>query len=160
MGQAVAQVIRKCGHREMVDVSDKKPRNRESYAKWLEKQVCKDCFIKAKKAENKKEWLLEQKKMILDDEQRLALPKLEGSEKQVGWGRQVRVKILRAAYEELVEAGELSDTEFDNQIIDPALQVVKASWWIDEREEPATTLAERLKTALEDGSLSDTENPY
>lgn len=139
-----------CGHIENRDLSDKPAGKRAGSAKWFgEHLVCSRCFKKQNgsgesDAERDARHAAEEKQ-IREDAERDGLPvDLVGTEKQVPWALRIRAELIRGAYEALVEAGELSDTEFEEQVLVPARPIDRARWWIDNKDAAAEDLPELL----------------
>ena len=147
-----------CGHTEERDLSDCPAGRRNGFASWLRKQVCSDCFKKESAEEFKKEKLEE----AYANQDRLELPPLEGTEKQVPWATSVRDQHLMGAFEEYVrgEDATLSEEEFENEYLVPARAIVHSRWWIDNKDIETEDLKECLDTALEDEEVITSENPY
>lgn len=69
-----------------------------------------------------------------------------------------RFKLLRAAYEDLVQEGEMSEAEFEKRVLMLSRCIDLAKWWIDNREATSVMLLEIL--ADPGVELSENENPY
>lgn len=139
-----------CGHTENRDLSDKPAGKRAASAKWFgEHLVCGRCFKKQngsgesdaeRDARHAKE-----AEQIREDAERDGLPvDLVGTEKQVPWALRIRAELIRGAYEVLVESGELSDAEFEEQVLVTARPLDRARWWIDNKDAAAEDLPELL----------------
>lgn len=151
-----------CGHTEDRDLSDKPAGKRAGLAAWLaENGSCSACF-RSKPRPDSPEWIAAK---AAEDEARQAradafgLPPLIGSEKQIPYGFKVRDLLIGAVYEH-VEAGSISEDEFAATIIQPALVVDKASWWIDKKDAEADDLAELLADSGIGDAGASTDNPF
>lgn len=149
-----------CGHTETRDLSYKPAGDRQGLANWLSKKgTCSECFKKQKGKEDLEERMQE----VTAGKQRLELPDLGGSEKQVKWGELNRDKLIRAAHEELTEgdAPEMTEDEFEARILVHARRINRAGWWMDNKDAEVEDLEELVSTALDDGDAqAGTENPY
>jgi len=107
---AMYKVTRKCGHEEVVKLHGKP----ESHAQQLEREkekLCAECYKNKRAAE--------EAPIIQEFEERLGLPPLQGTPKQVEYGRKVRMDMARALallwrkdYRKQ-EGGKLSDMTVD-----------------------------------------------
>lgn len=144
-----------CGHGEDRDLSAKRADQRAGYANWLAQKDCTDCW-RASQGEtserlSKEEWLAQKRaeevETVADWEKRADMGPLSGSDKAVDWGRRCRHALLTAAYETLVQNGELPETAYVEQIETPARLIDRASWWIDNRDADPTDVAELVDAA-------------
>jgi hypothetical protein len=89
-----------------------------------------------------------------------AMPPLDGSDKAIEWGRQVRYHLVAAAHDNAEASGQ-SDEDFNSDVETPAQMITSASWWIDQRDSAASDVAELVADVASDPS-SDTgsENPF
>ncbi|MWJ38168.1 hypothetical protein, partial [Clavibacter michiganensis] len=93
------------------------------------------------------------------DAERDGLPvDLVGTEKQVPWALRIRAELIRGAYEALVESGELSDAEFEEQVLVTARPLDRARWWIDNKDAAAEDLPELLADPGTIDAGASTEN--
>lgn len=161
---AVAEIYaieHKCGHTSDRDLSDTPAGKRAGLVNWWRGKSCTNCFSKTKKPDSAKiEAEREARRLEIEaDQERSGLPLLQGSEKQVSWAMAVRYGLLSYAYSETVEAGTMSDTEFETELLEPARLIDAAKWWIDNREAEAEELHELFTTAGSDATAVLNENP-
>lgn len=153
-----------CGHIENRDLSDKPAGKRAASAKWFgEHLVCGRCFKQQngsgesdadRDARHK-----EEAEQIREDANRDGLPlDLVGTEKQVPWALRIRAELIRGAYEALVEGGELTDADFEEQVLLPARPLDRARWWIDNKDADAGDLPELLADPGTMDAGASTEN--
>ncbi len=145
-----------CGHTVERDLSDKSPDKRARFAKWLKDRDCTECFKEKHRDEFEQKRREEEAKELADAEvyeQRSGLDELSGTDKQVAWGRRIRVQVLAALYEQ-VEEGEKDEDWFEQTILQPARLIATARWWIDNRE----FAAEDWPALLAAGAQSDDAN--
>ena len=147
----------KCGHTEERDLSDRPAGKRKGFASWLSAQVCSRCYRK-EGAEEYKQMLLE---AALENQTKLDLPELEGTEKQVPWATTSRNQLIMGAFEELVrgEDATLTEEEFEERYLVPARLITSARWWIDYNDTEVEDLLECLTTAVDEGEDIN-ENPF
>lgn len=137
----------KCGHSGTRDLSDVPAGQRAGKVEWLESTLCFDCFKAKGKRTLSKEVQAERAALMeaaTEDAERSHFPVLGGSEKQTPWGTRVRYELMRDAYSELVEGGDMSEEEFEEKFIAPARRIGPAKWWIDNREATIETLPDLL----------------
>lgn len=152
-----------CGHSQDHDLSDKRPSERAGFARWLSGKECSACWRASKdkeKGQDREAWLAERRaaeaREIEAWEQRTGMPALDGSEKQVQWARRVRRDLLTAAHDAWLDGGR-TEEEFVKQVETPAKTLLRAHWWIDQREADAADVPELVDDAAEsEGS----ENPW
>ena len=152
----------KCGHTETRDLSNKPAGDRAGFAAWLAKTQCSECFAASapkRKKEYAKKFAAEAREQAQEAATKMGLPQLEGSEKQVGWALTVRNDLLLGAHDELTEGegASMPEAEFTQRILEPAQRIVRAGWWIDNREQNAADLEELVTDVADE---NDTENPY
>lgn len=153
-----------CGHIENRDLSDKPAGKRAASAKWFgEHLVCGRCFKKqngsGESDADRDARHAEEAKQIREDADRDGLPlDLIGTEKQVPWALRIRAELIRSAYEALVECGELTDADFEEQVLVPARPLDRARWWIDNKDADAADLPELLADPGTMDSGASTEN--
>lgn len=143
----IYSIDHKCGHSEDRDLSDVAAGQRAGKAEWWAGRPCFTCFRKNSKRTLSKEVQSERdalRQEALDDQARSNLPILGGSDKQVPWATEVRFKLLRSAYEELVQDGDQSETDFEDRVLEPARGIGRAKWWIDNREATPEMIIELL----------------
>ncbi|WP_431031233.1 hypothetical protein [Plantibacter sp. RU18] len=161
--KTVWNITHSCGHESEKDLSAKAAGERAGFAEWLGGKPCFDCFRATSAGTDNSELQAAREQLEQEakaDAERLELPELAGSEKQTAWGFTVRHKLVKAAYEVCVEAGEMSDETFETMILSPARLLDKAGWWIDNRESEPADLAELVADAGGDEDATTTENPY
>lgn len=140
-------ITHKCGHSEDRDLSDVAAGQRAGKAEWWAGRPCFTCFRKNSNRTLSKEKQSERdalRQEALDDQTRSNLPILGGSDKQVSWATEIRFKLLRSAYEELVQDGNQSETDFEDTVLEPARGIGGAKWWIDNREATPEMIIELL----------------
>lgn len=160
---ATFTIDHKCGHSEEHDLSKKIAGERRRFAQWLSERQCRSCWKKSADRKDSKEFTAHKAAKLEEaraDQERFGLPILTGSEGQAKWGLTSRHALLRAAYAEQVEAGEMSEDEFDQQILEPAKKIDFAGWWIDNREASVAELMELVNDPGERASGGGNENPY
>ncbi|ROS47920.1 hypothetical protein [Frigoribacterium sp. PhB24] len=152
-----------CGHTENRDLSDKPAGKRAASARWYgEHLVCGRCFKKdSGTGESEKERddrHAAEAEALRADAERDGLPvDLVGTEKQVPWALRVRGELIRGAYEALVETDQMSDAEFQAQVLEAARPLDRARWWIDNRDQDAADLPELLADpgVLDEGASTE-----
>jgi hypothetical protein len=144
-------VEHECGDDETHDLSGKRPSERAGYARWLKSKECSRCWRKSSGEEygaSGERWLAERRSeeaiAIGTWERRSAMPALDGSEKSIPWGSQVRYQLLAAVWRTFVLTGELSLEEFTERFEVPTRCATSASWWIDQRDTDPRDLEELL----------------
>lgn len=152
----------KCGHSETRDLSHKPAGDRAGFAKWLEGKQCTECFEKdapKRKKQYAKQFAEEEREKAEAEAKKLGLPELEGSEKQVKWALSVRNDLILSAHSALVEddGADLTEDEFTTRILEPAQRILRAGWWIDNREQEPQDLEELVNDVADENV---TENPY
>lgn len=159
-------VAHKCGHAHARDLSDTAASLRAKKAEWWSTQECKTCAAETWKAKQRAKPLSKERKAehaahrqaALEDALRLNLPPLQGSEKQVGWGTDLRYDALRNLYEELVQSERMTEDEYDDQVITLARQINRAKFWIDHKD---SSVDDFLLDLTDPGDQNiGTENPY
>ena len=154
-------ITHSCGHTATRDLSHKAAGDRSGLASWFAKKPCFDCH---RAAHTDTDALAKQRAEDHADAfnraAELDLPQLIGTDKQHDWALRVRHELLRDSYSALVEEGDLTDDEYDTQILMPARLIDKSRWWIDNREHAAADLPELLEAAPTDPAAATTENPY
>lgn len=140
-------ITHKCGHTQDRDLSDVAAGQRAGKVEQWSDGLCSTCYVKKKKkagvAERKNVWDAQHQE-ALDDQVRSNLPILGGSDKQIPWATDIRYKLLRGAYEELVQDGDQSETDFEERVLEPARGIGGAKWWIDNREATSEMIIELL----------------
>ena len=153
-----------CGHTENRDLSDKPAGKRASSAKWFgEHLVCSRCFKKQNGSDEsdaeRDARHAKEAEQIREDAERDGLPiNLVGTEKQVPWALRIRAELIRGAYEALVQEGELTDADFEDQVLVPARPIDRARWWIDNKDADAADLPELLADPGTMDAGASTEN--
>lgn len=160
---ATFTIDHRCGHSAERDLSNKIAGERRRFAKWLSGELCTSCWKKSEDRKDSEEFAAHKAAKLEEaraDQERFGLPILTGSDGQIKWGLTSRHALLRAAYAEQVEAGEMSEDEFDQQILEPAKQIDFAGWWIDNRESSTEELIGLVNDPGERASSGGNENPY
>ncbi len=98
-------------------------RQRENKIEYLERGVCRDCFVAQRNANNKD---------IADKAETATpgLPDLKGTERQVPWARTIRAKAIENIK---MVAGETQDAEVI-EFCKRMLRQDSATYWIDRRD--------------------------
>jgi hypothetical protein len=152
-------VEHECGHTEEHDLSDKRPSERAGRARWLASKGCSDCW-RAKRSERLAQRRQEEATEPEAWEKAADMPALDGSDKTVAWGRQVRHQLMVAAHEYALSIG-VSDEDFAEQVETPARKVTSAAWWIDQRGASAEDVSELVLDAAANPLVhTGTENPF
>lgn len=152
-----------CGHHADRDLSDRPADRRASFAEWLSRQECTDCWRASNEGDeqDKAAWLkakrAEEQTASEAWSEQYRMPPLEGTERAVPWGVRCRHQILADAYTALVTEGTTSEAEWA-EIEESACTVTRAGWWIDQRSSEPEDLAELLRAAT--GADRPTENPF
>lgn len=128
-----------------------------------EVQISTDCWKAARDADSlgKEEWLAakraeEQQAAAMWAEQ-FEMPRLEGTERARGWGERSRHQLATRAYAALVADGAWDEEDWT--VLEEKIRtVIRAGWWIDQRDAEGTDLPELLDAASENDR--GTENPY
>lgn len=163
MSNAITEITFACGHQEDRDLSAKPAGDRRSYASWLAKQKCTECWKRTSKREVSAEIKAEREAEMAaaeEDQEQSNLPILQGSPKQASWALQTRFNMLRGLYADFVEGGSLSEAEFDGEVLDLVRKIDRAKWWIDNREADNHELLEMLKDPGEAAFGTSNENPF
>lgn len=152
-----------CGHTEDRDLSDKPAGKRAGSAKWFgAKFVCSGCFRK-NTSSGETEQERDARRAAEANERRTEAerdglpPNLIGSDAQADWALRVRQELIRAAYERLVQEGDLTDAQFEQTVLAPARPIDRARWWIDNRDAEPAELPELLADpgTLEAGATTE-----
>ena len=142
--KTVWPVKHSCGHQTDHDLSDKRPSERASFARWLEDKDCSDCWRAAQDRAWRPGRQAEEAPIVVSWEAQAGMPALEGSDKAVGWGSRVRHRLMTASHHHHVLDSEMSDDEFEDRFEAPARTVTSASWWIDQRTTDPADMEELL----------------
>ncbi|MFF2078575.1 hypothetical protein ACFVXG_27945 [Kitasatospora sp. NPDC058162] len=159
----VWQITHSCGHETERDLGDRPADRRASFAQWLAKQECTDCWRAAKAGDEaeKAAWLAAKRTAEHAESEawseQFRMPPLEGTEKGIAWGVRCRHQILAAAYTALVLDSGTPESEWE-RIEDQARTITRAGWWIDQRASEPGDLAELLEAAVD--TDRPTENPF
>ena len=156
-----------CGHDEDHDLSERRPSERASYARWLAGRECSECWTAKRDRQNAKDrdrWVAERRaeeSAAADAWEKAAdMPALDGrSDKAVEWGRRVRHQLMVASHEHATGIG-VADDDFAEQVETPARRIRWASWWIDQRDAEGEDLAELVQDGAASYAPGGTENPY
>lgn len=154
----------KCGHTQSTDLSKVPAGRRKSHAYGLGKnRVCGRCFA-AENAEGREAFLAERNAQTLAEAESFEndhdIPPLTGSEKQLSWATRTRYELLSTALEELTGDEAMSAEDFETRILGPARKVLRASWWIDNKDAEPGDIEELVTTAVDEDELIETENPF
>lgn len=156
-------VAHACGHGQDHDLSSRRPSERAGFARWLGKKDCSSCWRAERDGANgqdREAWLAERRAAEAEEietwEPRAGMPALEGSDKQCEWARRVRHDLLVAGHDWWLDNGH-DDASFAAQVERPARSMLRAAWWVDQRDSAPEDLAELVA----DGAQSDgTENEF
>jgi hypothetical protein len=147
-----------CGHEQVHDLTNKPEGARTRVAAWLAGRKCTDCKLAEQQDPTRRDWRDARREQMLAQigewEARVGMPVLEGSEKSVAWGREVRFKLLATTYDYFNEEGH-DETEFIVRVELPATEMTSATWWIERRETFAIDVESLLTAALSQGSSSE-----
>lgn len=137
-----------CGHSEKRDLSEKPAGKRKGFANWLSQQNCFECW----KDETKDERAEQRREAAASNAQKLGLPELDGSEKQLEWAPIFRDSVIQNAHEELCrgEDAAMSEEHFEERIMTHARMITRAGWWMDNSDSEPGDLEELVSTALDD----------
>ena len=151
--KTVWPVEHSCGHEREHDLNDKRPSERAGYARWLATKDCSDCWRACRDKHNSKDkerWLgerrAEEAATIECWERSCAMPALDGSDKAVAWGSQIRHQLVVAAHDHAQSIG-VSGDDFGQQVEAPCRRITSASWWIDQRDAAVQDEAELVVDA-------------
>jgi hypothetical protein len=158
--KTVWPVNHSCGHEQDHDLSDKRPSERASFARWLEDKDCSDCWRVAQDRAWRAKRRAEEAAVIVSWEARAGMPALEGSDKAVGWGSRVRHQLVTEGHHYHVFDSDMSEFEFEDRFEAPARTVTSASWWIDQRDTDPADMEELLADVSADAKATTAENPY
>ena len=111
-------------------------READEWVAWAEKNytVCTDCY----KAEKQAEEAAKAEKMTAEITSRFELPELIGSEKQVRWASDIRIKMVGDLL------GHTSGNKADEIIGSFLARTTQATWWIDHRDYNYVALAKAM----------------
>jgi hypothetical protein len=156
----------KCGHTQATDLSAIPAGRRKSHAYGLGKnRICGRCFSKDN-AEGRAAFLAQRNAQALAEAESFEndheIPPLTGSEKQLSWGTRTRYELLSKAFEDLTVGDEALMTyeEFEARILAPSRNVLRASWWIDNKEAEVEDIEELVSTAVTEDDRVESENPF
>ncbi|MFI5804373.1 hypothetical protein [Streptomyces sp. NPDC051561] len=161
--QTVWSIDHACGHADERDLSSRPADKRASFARWLSAQDCTDCWRASRERTTvpTQEWLAakraEEQQAAADWAVQYDMPPLEGSARAVPWGERCRHELVVAAYTSLVVEGAWGDGDW--ALTEEKIRtVLRAGWWIDQREAAGTDLPELLDAA----TVNDlgNENPF
>ena len=154
-----------CGDDEVHDLSGKRPSERAGYARWLRGKDCSACWRRTRgndQAIDNESWLAEHRAeeaiAVRTWERRAAMCDLDGSDKAIPWGAQVRYRLLTAAHDYHVTRGGMSNDEFADRFEVPARTVTSASWWIDQRDTDPADMEELLADVSTDSTAQANQN--
>ncbi len=136
------KVMFSCGHEDTVNIIGKMS-ERERMLKWYEHSaVCPKCY-KEKREQEKK--LHEEQKEIAKNE--FNLPKLEGSEKQIAWANNLRLRFIASHLQSVRAAQNVIDNNLNDESIVAYMKVKRDYSVITESE-----IESKRKTILENMS--------
>ena len=87
------------------------------------------------------------------------LPTFVGSDRQVAWAIRSRHTLIQSAYDVHVTVGKWDETDFEEQVLEPARVLDRPSWWIDNREALGVDVPELVQSSVTDPRAASTENP-
>ena len=149
-----------CGHTGTVDLSKRKPGDRAGLVRFFERKgQCPDCWREAHRGE----WAQKMREQDREDaahfDQLNGLPELTGSPKAVGWADTLRAEAIKSLHEQFVPDRYPDDEAFDTDVLAPAKEILRAGWWIDNREYEGEDLLEIILAEVADPeSRNVTEN--
>ncbi len=147
-----------CGHTEDRDLGSKPAGERAKAAKWFGAHLqCAPCFRASNSGDIEARRAAEAEERRADAERDNLPLTLVGSQKQSDWALRIRHELIRTSYEALVECGDWDDADFEGRVLEPARQIDRARWWIDNREMAGKDLPELLADpgTLEDGATTE-----
>ncbi|MGW2698365.1 hypothetical protein [Streptomyces sp. NPDC001296] len=151
-----------CSHQVVHDLSNRPADRRAGFARWLADRACPDCWKAARDAdrESKEEWLAarraEEQQAAVDWAKQFDMPQLEGPEKTLDWGERSRHQLMTSAHTALVIEGAWDEANWA-ELEEKARSIIRAGWWIDQRDAEGVDLLELLDAAGEVDR--GTENP-
>jgi len=147
-----------CGHEQVHDLTNKPEGARTRVAAWLAGRKCTDCKLAEQQDPTRRDWRAARREQLLAQigewEARVDMPPLEGSEKSVAWGREVRFKLLATTFDYFNEEGH-DEAEFIVRVELPATEVTSATWWIEHRDTLAIDVEALLTAALSQSGGND-----
>lgn len=161
--ETTIEIEHKCGHAVSKDLSNIPAGDRAGRARWLASKPCFECYRKRSNRELSKEIKEERAELAaaaLADQEQSRLPILTGPPKVADWGTRVRFELLRDAYAELVEAGDMDDADWEEQILERARRIHRGGWWVDNRDATIEALVEALADPGTTEDRVENENPY
>jgi hypothetical protein len=165
--KTVWSVEHHCGHREVHELSGRRPAERAGYARWLSGKDCSNCWRGTRDNDNgldNETWLAERRAeeavAVHAWERRTAMGELDGSDKSIPWAARVRYQLLSSAHDHYVRSGGMSTDAFTDRFEVPARTVTSASWWIDQRDTDPADLEELLADVSSDVAATVTENAH
>ena len=154
-----------CGHLEEYDLSARCPSERAGYARWLSGKDRSTCWRRTRgndQAIDNDSWLAERRAAeaieVRTWEQRAPMCELDGSDKAIPWGAQVRYRLLTAAHAYHVIGSGMSNDDFADRFEVPVRTVTSASWWIDQRETDPADMEELLADVSTESSAPANQN--
>lgn len=149
-----------CGHSESRDLSKTPAGKRVGFAQWLHTQPCFKCSDKDNKEARRQQRIQDADRFA----QRLDLPELNGTERQLMWAPIFRHRLIDAAHTALVteapEGEALTEEEFEDRVLVYARRLTRAGWWMSNSQAEAEDLEELVTTAQDDGDAVVEENPF
>jgi len=153
-----------CGHTENRDLSDKPAGKRASSAVWFgEHLVCGACFRKStgsSESDEKRDarHAAEAEELRAEAERDGFPVELVVTDKQVPWALRVRQELVQGAYAALVESEQMTEADFQEQVLKAARPLDRARWWIDNREQGPADFPELLADPGTVEAVASTEN--
>jgi hypothetical protein len=153
-------VTYKCGHSQIRDLSKTPAGKRAGFAQWLHTQPCFNCSDRENKEQRRVQRIQDAERFT----QRLDLPPLNGTERQLMWAPIFRHELIDAAHSFLVteapaEAA-LTEEEFESRILDYARRLTRAGWWMSNSKTDAEDFEELITTAQDEDDEGIEENPF
>lgn len=150
-----------CGHTETRDLSHKPAGDRAGFAQWLASTQCRECFeadAPKRRKEFAKQAQAEEREEATEAAQRMNLPELTGTDKQIRWALVARHRLITVAVEDLTrgEDAAMDEDAFEERIMGPARKIVRAGWWIDNRNAESADL-EELMTDVSDDAICEND---
>lgn len=124
-------VTMKCGHDEMKELFGS---NKEREKKiWYFKNccMCEECEKKAREEANAK---------VDEESKKLALPQLNGTEKQVAWANSIRSNMIKKLETELSKYKDSKNYNIKNIVLAFINMKINARWFIDNRDNTISSI--------------------
>jgi len=154
---ASISVVYSCGHSGVEDRTDIKSESIDNWIIWVKaNKMCRPCFFAGIKAKLTRE-ATEQARL-------LGLPSLHGSDKQISWALQVRLKILNGPppiregskdYDPNVNITARDVLPMQEEVLTEIRNNSSSKWWIEQKDK---TLEQLVLEKLKDVMAKMTEN--